>query len=165
MQKISEHVSYGEVIRSEIAKRFHIDNTPSEKQLENIKVLMVRLFEPLRTILGGNPLFLSSVFRSKKLNIELKGADDSQHMAENGAAMDLDNDAFPDWPQNEEIFWAIFDNLDFDQLIWEEGDKKRPSWVHVSYVSPEKNRRSVLYFNGEDYVEFKPEDFVRPKAA
>lgn len=165
MEKISEHVTYGEIVRSEIAKRFHIDNAPNEQQLQNIKILMVRLFEPLRTILGNKPLFLSSVFRSKALNIHIGGAKDSQHMANYGAAMDIDDDAFEDWPQNEEVFWGIFDNLDFDQLIWEEGDKKRPAWVHVSYVSPEKNRREVLYFNGEKYVEFKQEEFIRPKAA
>ena len=38
----------------------------------------------------------------------------------------------------------IKDNLDFDQMIWEFGDDNNPNWVHVSYVSPEKNRKVCL---------------------
>ncbi len=34
--------------------------------------------------------------------------------------------------------------LDFDQMIWEFGDDKNPDWVHVSYVSEEKNRNRCL---------------------
>ena len=32
--------------------------------------------------------------------------------------------------------------LEFDQLIWEFGDKEQPDWVHVSYAK--KNRKEVL---------------------
>ena len=166
MEKISEHVSYGEVVKSYEAKKHGIDNTPDENQLQNIKVLMVRLFEPLRAMLGNRPIFLSSVFRSKGLNRFLGGAKNSQHTApkDNGSALDADDDGLDGYPTNNEIFWCIFDNLDFDQLIWEKGTNENPDWVHVSYVSPEKNRREVLYYNGEDYVEFKKENFIRQAA-
>jgi len=29
-------------------------------------------------------------------------------------------------------------------LIWEYGDDKNPSWIHVSYQSVDKNRNRVL---------------------
>ena len=35
-------------------------------------------------------------------------------------------------------------NLDFDQLIWEFGNANNPDWVHVSYISPELNRKQVF---------------------
>ena len=38
----------------------------------------------------------------------------------------------------------IKDNLNFDQLIWEFGDDKNPNWVHVSFVSEDKNRNRCL---------------------
>ena len=34
--------------------------------------------------------------------------------------------------------------LNFDQMIWEFGDDDNPSWVHVSYVSEDKNRNRCL---------------------
>ena len=38
----------------------------------------------------------------------------------------------------------IKENLDFDQIIWEFGDDDNPNWVHVSYVSPQENRKRCL---------------------
>jgi hypothetical protein len=38
----------------------------------------------------------------------------------------------------------IKDNIEFDQLIYEFGDDKEPSWVHVSYESTGKQRKQVL---------------------
>ena len=45
---------------------------------------------------------------------------------------------------NAEMYHWIKENLDFDQMIWEFGDDDNPAWVHVSYVSPEKNRNRCL---------------------
>ena len=42
------------------------------------------------------------------------------------------------------MYHWIKDNLEFDQMIWEFGDDDNPNWVHVSYVSPEKNRNRCL---------------------
>ena len=44
---------------------------------------------------------------------------------------------------NKEIFDYIKDSLDFDQLIWEFGDKNNPAWVHCSFIS-NGNRRQIL---------------------
>ena len=57
--------------------------------------------------------------------------------------MDINNDNNPGGPTNLEIFNYIRYNLDFDQLIWEEGDDQSPAWVHVSY-SAKQNRNQVL---------------------
>ena len=45
---------------------------------------------------------------------------------------------------NAEMYEYIVENLDYDQIIWEFGDDDNPDWVHVSYVSPEKNRKRQL---------------------
>ena len=45
---------------------------------------------------------------------------------------------------NAEMFCHIKNYLDFDQMIWEFGDDDNPDWVHVSYVSPKKNRNRCL---------------------
>ena len=42
------------------------------------------------------------------------------------------------------MYKFIKENLDFDQMIWEFGDDDNPDWVHVSYVSEDKNRNRRL---------------------
>lgn len=138
--KISPHVSYSEVIYSQTAIRNDIYNEPTAAQLIRIKVFADRLFEPLREWVGG-AVKINSCFRSEELNKRIGGAASSQHMANNGAAMDLD-DTYKH-KTNSEMFYYIKDHLDFDQLIWEFGDDKNPNWVHVSYKS-EGNRKQVL---------------------
>ena len=42
------------------------------------------------------------------------------------------------------LYEFIKEHLDFDQIIWEFGDDDNPDWVHISYVSEEKNRNRCL---------------------
>jgi hypothetical protein len=139
--KVTKHVSYSEIVNSATAKRLGIENIPSPEQYANIKLLCKNIFEPTREELKV-AIYISSCFRSTKLNKALKGAKGSQHMADNGAAMDLDADRYGK-TTNAKIFHYIKDNLDFDQLIWEFGDGTNPAWVHVSYKN-KNNRKQVL---------------------
>jgi hypothetical protein len=41
------------------------------------------------------------------------------------------------------VFNYIKDNLSYDQLIWEFGNKQNPDWVHVGYRGKE-NRKQTL---------------------
>jgi hypothetical protein len=139
---ISENLSYREVTHSDTAVRAGIENTPSQEQLDNIILWAIHIFEPLRKGLGDRPVFISNMFRSKKLNELIPGsAKTSQHME--GKAADIDNDNNPQGPTNAEIFNYILEYLEFDQLIWEYGTVENPAWVHVSY-NHGKNRRQVL---------------------
>ena len=97
------------------------------------------LFEPLREWVGG-PIKVNSFFRGEPVNTAIGGSKTSQHMK--GQAIDID-DTFG-YKTNAEMYHYIKDNLDFDQMIWEFGDDDNPDWVHVSYVSPEKNRNRCL---------------------
>ena len=138
--KVSPHLSYKEVTYSETAIRNDIDNQPNALQLLAIKIMADCLFEPLRDWVGG-PVKVNSCFRSEELNEKIGGAKNSQHMANNGAAIDID-DSY-DHKTNAEMFYHIKDRLDFDQLIWEYGTDKNPDWVHMSYKK-EGNRKQVL---------------------
>jgi zinc D-Ala-D-Ala carboxypeptidase len=136
MGNISEHISYNEATYSSTARQFNIKNAPNECQLANMKLVAEKVFEPLRKYMG-QPIKVTSFFRSKKLNIKIGGSATSQHCE--GKAMDLDTDN----GRNKEMFDYIKDNLDFDQLIYEFGTDENPEWVHVSY-SATGNRREVL---------------------
>lgn len=139
---ISIHITYDEATISTKAKELKISNDPNSKQLSNMKLLAENIFEKIRENFNV-PIFISSFFRSAKLNTKLKGSSTSQHCANVGAAMDIDADVYKG-VTNSEIFNYILDNLNFDQLIWEFGNDENPDWVHVSYVSDSLNRKEVL---------------------
>ena len=136
---ISKHISYKEATYSNTATRKGIDNMPNDEQLNNMELIAEKIFEPLRKHVGG-PIKINSFFRCPKLNEAIGGSSKSQHC--HGQAIDLD-DTFGK-ATNAEMYHWIKNNLDFDQMIWEFGDEDNPAWVHVSYVSPEKNRNRCL---------------------
>jgi len=137
--KISNHITYPEAIHSNTAKRKGIDNTPNEAQVEAMRLLAEKIFEPLREWVGG-PIKVNSFFRSEALNEAIGGSVTSQHCK--GQAIDID-DVYGR-KSNAEMYNWIKDNLDFDQMIWEFGTDMQPNWVHVSYVSEDKNRNKCL---------------------
>ena len=137
--KISNHITYAEAIHSNTSKRRGIDNTPSQTQVEAMKLLAEKVFEPLREWVGG-PIKVNSFFRSEALNEAIGGSGTSQHCK--GQAIDID-DVYGR-KSNAEMYNWIKENLDFDQMIWEFGTDMQPNWVHVSYVSEEKNRNKCL---------------------
>jgi len=141
MEKISKYISYAEAIKSDTAIKNNISNTPNITELEAMKEVGSKVFDKVREHFG-KPLYISSFFRSSALNKKVGGSISSQHCY--GQAIDIDADTFNNGVTNAQIFNYIKDNLDYDQLIWEFGTSSNPDWVHVSYVSPEKNRRIQL---------------------
>jgi len=136
---ISKHISYKEGVYSRTALRRGIKNNPNAEQMENMITIAEEVFEPLRVWVGG-PIKINSFFRSPELNKAIGGSGKSQHC--HGQAIDLD-DTFGK-ATNAEMYEFIKQNLDFDQIIWEFGDDENPDWVHVSYVSPDQNRKRCL---------------------
>ena len=143
MEYISNHITFKEAFKSRTAIQRGIDNTPTESQIRAMKLLALRVFEPLRDNFGDHPIKIVSFYRSFELNREIGGANGSQHMANAGAAMDIDVDGRENVFYNYQLFNYIKDHLPFDQLIWEYGDKLNPNWVHVSYREG-NNRGQVL---------------------
>ena len=137
--KISDNITYAEAIHSNTAKRKGIDNTPTAKQVEVMKLTAEKIFQPLREWVGG-PIKVNSFFRSAELNKAIGGSKTSQHCK--GQAIDID-DVFG-YKTNAEMYNWVKENLDFDQMIWEFGTDMNPNWVHISYVSEEDNRNRCL---------------------
>lgn len=133
---ISEHITYKEATRSRTATLKGISNIPNEKALSNMRAVALKVFEPIRAHFK-RPIYISSFYRSPKLNVEVGGSTTSQHCK--GEAMDIDCPSI-----NAKIFNFIKDNLTFHQLIWEYGDDDEPDWVHVSYVVDRPNKKEVL---------------------
>lgn len=139
MERISEHISYKEGIKSNTATRLNINNTPDDYQITNMVNIGINVFEPLRKYVGG-PIRINSFYRCEELNRAIGGSSRSQHCE--GRAIDLDDTL--GHKTNAEMYKYIKDNLSFDQLIWEFGDDNNPDWIHVSYVHPDENRKRCL---------------------
>ena len=139
MDKLSKHVSYKEGVYSITAKRLGLKNDPTDVHLENMKLICEKVFEPLRSYVGG-PIKINSFYRGPELNKAIGGSAKSQHC--HGQAMDID-DTYGH-KSNADMYMYIKENLDYDQMIWEFGTDDNPDWVHVSYVSQEENRNRCL---------------------
>ena len=145
---LSPHFRLKEFVASETAERHGIDNTPSEETVGNLRRLCEGCLEPLRQAMG-QPIVITSGFRTKELNNLLAhSSSTSQHMR--GEAADFyvkghtESTESTEKASRRELLVAAFKlilidpKIDFDQLIL------YPNFIHVSYVSKEKNRHGIL---------------------
>jgi len=129
---LSDHFSLDELTASQEATRHSIGNTPSEKVVENLRMLAA-LLEQVRELLGGGAIRISSGYRSLALNRHIGSNDTSAHIR--GWAADF---TCPSFGKPIEVAKKIAEsNLKFDQLICENN-----AWVHIS-CDPQ-NRRQLL---------------------
>lgn len=140
--KLSQNLTLAEAVKSNTAKRRHIDNTPNEETIDNLKVTADKIFQPIRDHFK-KPIYVSSMYRCEQLNGVVGGSKFSKHIT--GEAIDIDNDGTS--VSNKDIFNFIKDNLKFDVLIWEFGIDS-PNWIHCSYV--ERLNRGQVYINSTE---------------
>lgn len=131
---MGKYFTVTELCHSNTATLRGIDNNPPLEALQALEALIDNLLDKVREDWGG-PIRVNSGYRSQALNKLVGGAARSQHTT--GHAADLTTGSKE---SNRKLFNLIRDNFDFDQLI----DEKNYSWVHVSYVSPESNRKQTL---------------------
>jgi zinc D-Ala-D-Ala carboxypeptidase len=84
--KISKHLSLKEVTHSDYAVANKINNIPTQAQLDNLKLLAEKVFEPMREHFD-KPIRISSGYRSRVLNRAIGGSTTSQHCT--GEALDI----------------------------------------------------------------------------
>ena len=134
---LSPHFKLSEFVVSETASRHGIDNTPPEEAVANLRRLCQGTLEPLREALQL-PVVITSGFRTKALNDRLAHSSErSQHMQ--GCAADF----YVSCAGREVLIKAFrliitSHEIDYDQLIL------YPNFIHVSYVSKERNRHNIL---------------------
>ena len=132
MIRLSEHFTLEEFVRSRKAQARGIKNEPPAEAVR---------------LAWGQPIFVTSGYRSPALNRAVGGAHNSQHCL--GQAADIEADLSL---LNYDLGRLIIElNLPFDQLIFEdcyvEYVAERPQhccrWIHVSYGP--RNRRQIIY--------------------
>ena len=150
---LSLHFSLSEFTKSSTAMKHGIKNTPPQEAVDNLKALCQGCLEPLRKELGL-PVVITSGYRTKALNSMLAHSSErSQHMLGQAADfyvaepkdLNLEPGTLnPVKPTRRELLIKAFrliildESIDYDQLIL------YPSFIHVSYVSRERNRRTIL---------------------
>ena len=130
------HFTLTELCNSDTADKKHINNTPKDARVvANLCNLMSQVLEPARQQLGV-PVIVTSGYRCEKLNRAVGGVGNSQHLK--GQAADL----VCTKREDKERLFEILTQMDIDQLLWET-NSKGTQWIHVSYVSPDKNRHYI----------------------
>lgn len=125
MTQLSKNFSLTELTKTSVT---WANNNPNADQIKSLQALVDNVLQPLRDKLGM-PITINSGFRSKAVNVAIRGALTSQHSL--GEAADIEVMGM----SNRDLAEFIIKNFKFDQLILEEhvdGDP-RSGWVHVSY--------------------------------
>lgn len=136
--QLSPHFKLVEFTRSATAQARHIDNTPNEEQIKNLKFLCDNVLEPLREQFG--PIIIGSGFRCPALNTAVGGVKNSQHKS--GEACDIH---LPSIEVGKKYFEFLKKLPIFDQIIWErDNPRSNHYWIHVSIKRSGKNRKQVI---------------------
>ena len=131
--RLSPHFALEEFLRSRRAAVLGIDMRPPPAVIERLQALCVHVLEPLRVYIGL-PITISSGWRPAALNAQTPGSSlRSQHVR--GEAADLVVTGMTPFEVCEAVMQC---GCSWDQLILEYGQ-----WTHVSYASPQANRRDV----------------------
>lgn len=131
-----KHFTLSEFTRSDAAQRNGIENVPSKAQAQNLECLCALILDPLRECIG-HPIYITSGFRSKRLNRIVGGSATSAHME--GLASDFrvgDKDYLLDWA------WCLLKSpskefrAKIDQCIY----YREKHFIHVSLPKDGKAR-------------------------
>lgn len=147
-EKLSDHFTLGELIKSETAERKGIDNTPPDELIPKLKRLCKEILEPVR-MHYNTPFRPNSGYRGPDLNAAVGGSARSQHC--HAEAVDLEVAGV----SNYDLAVWIGENLEFDQLILECYHSGEPSsgWVHVSLKEEgEQNRKEKKTYSNRKYT-------------
>ena len=141
--RVSEHFSFAETHKSQVATRHDIDNVPLVELMPKLSAVAENILEPVRNYFGV-PFSPSSWYRCLDLNRVLKSGDNSQHVRAEAVDFEIPG------VSNLEVAEWVSANLEFDQLILEHYHPSDPTsgWVHCSYVHG-ANRNMVLTINSK----------------
>ena len=131
--KKSEYFKLEELLKSDTALAAQIENLPAWEDVKNLEDLAVNVLDPIRRA-WGQPLVVTSGFRSTKLNAAVGGVPTSAHME--GCAVDI---VLPTWSTRKvsELYnliqWLVESGaIDIDQVIY----YRKKTMIHISNDIP-----------------------------
>ena len=146
-QKLTEHFTLGEFLRSEKAQKLELPNVPLKCHITSMRNLCVHSLEPIRQHLGL-PLLITSGYRCEALNRAVGGVSHSQHLYGEAADITIPKAHRPfGHPTDEQTARLIYSYAqqyaEFDQLILEH--RGNTWWVHISCrIDLRRNRHQSI---------------------
>lgn len=138
--QLTEHFTFEELVRSDVATRRGIPNDPSDTARYNLGRVASKL-EEIRAACGGGPLVVSSGYRCPALNMAIGGSRTSAHMR--GLAADFH---VPGLTLAEAARRIVAAGIVFDQLIFE------GTWLHVGLAeanaTPRQEELTATFHGG-----------------
>lgn len=125
---LTANFTLSEMVKSEAALRHNMDNTPGEKEIENLKRLAEKVLQPVREHYQRG-VKVNSGYRAPAVNQKVGGSPTSDHCKGQAADIEIPGVA------NADLAKWITENLEFTQVILEFYTQGVPDsgWVHVSY--------------------------------
>ena len=137
--QLTPHFTLAELTHSTTAKRLGLDNTPTDKVIQNLEATAVML-ECIRAHLGGVPVIVTSGYRSPAVNSAVGGVTSSDHTT--GQAADIVAPGYGTPLQIARALAPKVSGLGIGQFIYERIGKK--AWVHVSTRVPPSPANRVI---------------------
>ena len=124
-----------EFLNSETAKKNNIKLIPSFQVVENLRVLSIKVLDPVRRLIE-KPMIITSGYRNPKLNKLVNGAASSQHLI--GEAADF---KLKDNYNLRQVYNLVqASNIPYDQMIY----YPNKGIIHLSYTATRKPRRQAF---------------------
>lgn len=136
-----KYFELSEFIRSDVAKKKGIDNTPTFEVVEHLEELVEKVLDPLRAAYGM-PIKISSGYRCPALNKAVQGAATSVHMIGYAADMQVGGsfNKFRDFT----VEWLKKTGTRFDQLLLESNKKTGARWIHIGLYNNSGQQRGQI---------------------
>lgn len=140
---ITANITLNELLASKKAREYHIDNMPNQTVLEHLIESSVKLWQPVRDILGY-PITITSGYRCDELNRKVNGSKNSAHLY--GYAIDF---VCPKFGNTRKVVRHLADEfkkrgIGFDQCILEYPQSLN-SWVHLGYKNADGTQRNSTF--------------------
>lgn len=132
-----KYFTIDEMVRSDTAKKYGIDNRPSEEIKSNIILFIETVLDPIREDWGG-PVTVSSGYRCPELNKKVGGAENSGHKY--GFCADLQVSSLrlrkfakfvKKWMEDHQMKW--------DEIIYESSGGV--TWLHFCWIGKDGRQR------------------------
>ena len=138
-----KYFSIEETTKSATAKKYGIDNTPSQDILNNLVLFIEKVLDPIREDWGG-PISVSSGYRCPELNAKVGGAKTSGHLYGYCADLQVKGGMKKIRELADFIFkWMKDHNMKFDELIWEKSGGV--TWLHFCWIGKDGKQRMKIF--------------------
>lgn len=140
---ITANITLNELLASQKARQYNIDNMPGHAVLCNLIESSVNCWQVARDILGV-PIRITSGYRCPKLNKRVGGVGNSSHL--HGLAIDFQA---PQFGNNRKIVEKLSKEfkrcgVKFDQAIIEKPNSPN-AWVHLGYKKWDGSQRCSTF--------------------